>query len=86
MTMAASSTDISADDRQRLLAAVHRAFQFWIRHDFQCTNWWYNEIGIPKLMGTCALLLGENLAPDEYAYVTQTSLKSALWHRHDGPE
>jgi chondroitin AC lyase len=71
---AAGDADISADDRQRLLDAVHRAFRFWIRHDFQCTNWWYNEIGLPKLIGTCALLLGKNLTADEYAYVTQTSL------------
>jgi chondroitin AC lyase len=74
MAMAAGSANISADDRQRLLVAVHRAFRFWIRHDFQCTNWWYNEIGLPKLIGSCALLLGKNLAADEYAYATQTSL------------
>ncbi|HSY54655.1 MAG TPA: polysaccharide lyase family 8 super-sandwich domain-containing protein [Opitutaceae bacterium] len=67
----AGSADISAGDRQLLLAAVHRAFRFWISHDFQCTNWWYNQIGIPKLISTCALLLGQNLSPDEYAYVTQ---------------
>jgi chondroitin AC lyase len=74
MALAAGGADISADDRQRLLVAVHRGFRFWIRHDFQCTNWWYNEIGLPKLIGTCALLLGNNLSADEYAYVTQTSL------------
>src|SRR5579862_6453174 len=75
MAMAvAGDMDVSAGDRQRLLDGVHRAFRFWIRHDFQCTNWWYNEIGLPKLIGTCALLLGKNLTPDEYAYVTQTSL------------
>jgi chondroitin AC lyase len=75
MAMAvAGGIDVSADDRQRLLDSVHRAFRFWIRHDFQCPNWWENEIGIPKLIGTCALLLGDNLAPDEYAYATETSL------------
>jgi chondroitin AC lyase len=71
---AAGGGDVSADDRSRLLGAVHRAFRFWIRHDFQCPNWFPNKIGIPKLIGTCALLLGENLAPDEYAYATQISL------------
>jgi chondroitin AC lyase len=70
----AGGTDVSADDRERLLDSVHRAFRFWISHDFQCPNWWENEIGIPKLIGSCALLLGENLTPDEYAYATQVSL------------
>ena len=73
-TAVAGGTAVSGDDRKRLLESVHRAFQFWIRHDFQCPNWWENEIGIPKLIGTCALLLGKNLAPGEYAYATQTSL------------
>jgi chondroitin AC lyase len=75
MAMAmAGGVDVSADERNRLLDSVHRAFRFWIRHDFQCTNWWDNEIAIPQFIGTCALLLGKNLAPDEYAYATQTSL------------
>jgi chondroitin AC lyase len=75
MAMAvAGGMDVSTDDRKRILDSVHRAFRFWISHDFQCPNWWENEIGIPKLIGTCALLLGENLTPDEYAYATQISL------------
>ncbi|HWZ94960.1 MAG TPA: polysaccharide lyase family 8 super-sandwich domain-containing protein [Opitutaceae bacterium] len=72
--VAAGGMDVSGDDRKRLLDSIHRAFRFWIRHDFQCPNWYDNEISIPKLIGTCALLLGENLAPDEYAYATQISL------------
>jgi chondroitin AC lyase len=71
---AAGGADVSADDRQRLLEAVHRAFRLWIRHDFQCPNWFANRINVPSLVGTCALFLGNNLAPDEYAYATQTSL------------
>ncbi|MGA3006346.1 MAG: polysaccharide lyase family 8 super-sandwich domain-containing protein [Opitutaceae bacterium] len=66
--------NISATDRQQLLEAVHRAFRFWIANDFQCPNWWYNEIGTPKGIGTCALLLGDKLATDEYAYTTRTLL------------
>jgi chondroitin AC lyase len=71
---AVGSTKISAADRQLLLDGSHRAFRFWIRHDFQSPNWWYNKISTPKFIGTCALLLGEKLEPDEYAYVTQTLL------------
>lgn len=56
------------------LAALHRAFAHWIAHDYQCPNWWYNEIGIPKEVGTVALLLGAELTPAEHAYVTGVSL------------
>jgi chondroitin AC lyase len=70
----AGGIDLSADDRKQVLDSVHRAFRYWISHDFQCPNWWENEIGIPQDIGACALLLGKNLAPDEYAYATQISL------------
>jgi len=63
-----------AADRELLLAAVHRAFAYWISKDFQCTNWWYNEIGVPKSLGALALILGDELQPAEFHYMTQVSL------------
>lgn len=74
MVTAASDPAMASGDRAVLLTAVHRAFAFWAAHDFQCTNWWFNEIGIPKAIGTASLLLGDELAPAEYAYVTGKSL------------
>lgn len=64
----------AASDRATLLAAAHRAFAFWVAHDFQCPNWWYNEIGIPKTLGAAALLLGDELAPEEFRYVAEVLL------------
>ncbi len=61
-------------DRDLLLTAVHRAFRYWIAHDYQCPNWWYNEIGTPKTIGLCAILLGDQLTDDEYRYVTEKVL------------
>lgn len=63
-----------ADLRAKLLAPAHRAFGYWIKHDLQCPNWWYNQIGTPKAIGTIALLLDDDLQPDEYRYATGTSL------------
>jgi len=74
MATTAGRRDTPAPDRAALLDATHRAFAFWIAHDFQCPNWWYNEIGIPKAIGLTALLLGDEVAPAEYRYATQTSL------------
>jgi chondroitin AC lyase len=74
MTAAANRPGAAAADRTILLAAIHRAFAYWIAHDFQCPNWWYNEIGIPKTIGMTALLLGEELTDAELRYATGTSL------------
>ncbi|MDI1320221.1 MAG: polysaccharide lyase family 8 super-sandwich domain-containing protein, partial [bacterium] len=70
MATAAGWTATTPAQRTALLATTHRAFAFWIAHDFQCPNWWYNEIGTPKLLGLCALLLGDELTAAERAYVT----------------
>jgi chondroitin AC lyase len=74
ITAAANRPGAAAADRAILLAATHRAFGYWIAHDFQCPNWWYNEIGIPKTIGMTALLLGEELTEAELRYATGTSL------------
>lgn len=64
----------SEADRLLLLSSVHRAFAYWISKDFQCTNWWYNQIGVPKGLGALALILGGELNAEEYRYMTQVSL------------
>lgn len=74
MTVSAEIPTASPEDRAALLDAIHRAFAYWISHDFQCPNWWYNEIGIPKWIGTIALLLGDDLTPDELRYAAGISL------------
>jgi chondroitin AC lyase len=77
MVAAAQANGESAAERARLLAAVHRAFAFWIARDFVCPNWWYNQIGAPKLFATIGLLLGDELAPAERAYLTTVMLPRA---------
>jgi chondroitin AC lyase len=70
----AQSPGTAAADRGALLAAAHRAFAFWIAHDLQSTNWWYNEIGVPDAIGTMSLLLGDQRTPAEFRYATRVSL------------
>lgn len=56
---------------------LHAAFGFWMKNDFQCPNWWWNRIGVPKTLGTAALLLGEELKPAERAYLVSKCLPRA---------
>ena len=74
MIVYARRSDTPADQSAKCIEGVHRALAFWIRHDFKCPNWWYNEIGGPKILGTVGLLLNEDLKPDERKYITETSL------------
>ena len=41
--------------------AVSAALDFWLKHDFICQNWWWNEMGTPNLMINTLLLLDTEL-------------------------
>lgn len=62
------------DDSAQCLAAAHRALGYWIAHDFQCPNWWYNDIGVPKILGNVGLLLDNDLKPAERDYITGVAM------------
>ncbi len=62
---------------EALLAGIRRAFAHWRAQDYQCPNWWYNQIGGPMHLLTLGIVLGEALQPEEYAYLTQTVLPRA---------
>jgi chondroitin AC lyase len=64
-------------ERLRIIAGVHRAFGFWIRNDFKCPNWWFNNIGVPKTFATVGVLMGNDLLPDEKTYLLQTMMPRA---------
>lgn len=61
-------------DRDQCLAAIHRGLSFWMKNDFKCPNWWYNEIGVPKVAGTIALLLKDGLKDEERKFIVDTIL------------
>jgi chondroitin AC lyase len=74
MIVYARRADTPTDESAKCIEGVHRALSFWIKHDFKCPNWWYNEIGGPKILGTIALLLNQDLKPAELKYITEISL------------
>lgn len=40
---------------------VSSALDFWIKHDFICENWWWNEMGTPDWMINTLLVLDSDL-------------------------
>jgi chondroitin AC lyase len=46
-----------------LKTSILSALQYWVEGKFNCPNWWYNEIGVPAVLGDILLLMGEEI-PD----------------------
>lgn len=44
---------------------IHRALDYWFTARPVCLNWWYNQIGIPKTLGTAFILFEDRLDPAE---------------------
>lgn len=40
-----------------ILNAIHKTLGYWFTTKPKCLNWWYNEIGVPKIMGAAFILL-----------------------------
>ena len=74
MVVQARRGDTSPADAAKCIAAAHRAMGYWIEHDFQCPNWWFNEIGVPKVLGHVALLLDNDMTPEERHYILDVAL------------
>jgi chondroitin AC lyase len=44
---------------------LSRALDFWLKHDFICQNWWWNEMGTPNLMINTLLLFDNDLTDQQ---------------------
>ena len=49
----------------KLKQAIFNALDFWHQGNFQCRNWWYNQIGCPKTAAPIYLLLYDELSKDQ---------------------
>ncbi len=46
----------------QLRQAVFAGLDYWLHHDFQNPNWWWNQIGVPRGLTPTLLLLDEELS------------------------
>lgn len=44
---------------------IHKALHYWFTAKPVCPNWWYNQIGIPKTLGTAFILFEKKLSAKE---------------------
>ncbi|SMO73313.1 polysaccharide lyase family 8 super-sandwich domain-containing protein [Fodinibius sediminis] len=47
--------------------AVHSTLDFWLKHDFICENWWWNQIGTPERIGDLLLIMDDELTAEQQA-------------------
>lgn len=44
---------------------VFKVLDYWLKNDFINPNWWYPEIGVPKLLGQTMILLKDEISAEE---------------------
>lgn len=49
----------------QLATAIHNGLAFWFNQKLVCTNWWYNQIGVPKTLGAVFILFQDQLTAEE---------------------
>jgi len=48
-----------------LRTAVLRSLDYWLSHDFQNPNWWWNQIGVPRALLPVLLLMEKELSDEQ---------------------
>ena len=80
----AAVLDRNAGHSDRALdAKALRALKYWTLRDFQNPNWWWNQIGVPRLSGETALLMQPQLSSAQLSKVvgimTRSDWKKGAW-------
>ena len=48
-----------------LVTTIHKAMNYWFTQKLVCKNWWYNQIGIPRTLGSAFLLFESEMSDCE---------------------
>jgi chondroitin AC lyase len=66
------------------LNAVHLALAFWTAHDFQCSNWWQNQINVPFAYSSLMIMLNDQATRDELAYMDDKLISRMVVYKATG--
>lgn len=56
-------SDLRGSDEVR--RAVFSSLDYWLEHDFQNSNWWWNQIGVPRALAPILLATEDELSDSE---------------------
>src|SRR5690625_3533973 len=73
---------------KRLKKAIGSALDFWLRNDFICDNWWWNQIGTPDALVKVLLIMDDDLSEWQIdktlKIVSRADIYYAWGARHSG--
>lgn len=69
---------LKPEQASRLASAIHRAMNFWFEQELVCSNWWYNQIGIPRTLGPAFLLFEQEMSEAEKQGAVKVMMHSAF--------
>lgn len=49
----------------KLKATIVSALEFWFDAKLVCDNWWYNQIGLPKILGPALIAMEDELSEEQ---------------------
>lgn len=61
MALALHKQDHALHNDPALRKATVRALDHWLRHDYQHPNWWFQTIGVPRILFRILLLIDDDL-------------------------
>jgi chondroitin AC lyase len=50
---------------KKLEDKIISGLKFWFKNDFICPNWWYPQIGVPRVLGPTMLLMEDKLTSEQ---------------------
>ena len=63
---------------EEISEAIHRAMNYWFNVKPIAVNWWYNDIGIPKVLGAVFVLFEDQMTPLEKEAAIQVMSQSKI--------
>ena len=64
--------------KEEVKKALSSAMDFWIRNDFICENWWWNEMGTPNWFVNTMLIMDNDLTEDQKNYGAKIAYRANM--------
>ncbi len=78
MSRAYAHRDSAFHGDRRLRDALMSALDYWLANDFISDNWWWNEMGTPRLLSRTLLLIDGELSDEQRAAGVRIASRASL--------